>query len=142
MSNLSENVVGKVIEEKARIHKNRPFLFFKDQIVTFEQLDLVSNQFARGFMNMGIQKGDKIAILMQNHPDFLYAWFGAAKAGALEVPINIYYKGSSLNHVVSNSDSKLLVIDSPLMERLQTVPFDQCRLEGIICRGKMESLCQ
>ncbi len=138
MSNLSENVVGKVIEEKARIHKNRPFLFFKDQIVTFEQLDLVSNQFARGFMNMGIQKGDKIAILMENHPDFLYAWFGAAKAGALEVPINIYYKGNSLNHVVSNSDSKLLVIDSALMERLQTVPFDQTRLEGIIYRGKMD----
>ena len=138
MSKLSENVVGKVIEEKARTHKDRPFLFFKDQIVTFEQLDLISNQFARGYMNMGIQKGDKIAILMENHPDFLYNWFGMAKAGALEVPINIFYKGNSLNHVISNSDSKLLVVDSTLMDRLQAVPFGQTKLEGIICRGKID----
>jgi crotonobetaine/carnitine-CoA ligase len=138
MSKQSENVLGKVLEEKARIHKDRPFLFFENQTVTLEQLDLVSNQYARGFMNMGIQKGDKIAILMENHPDFLYTWFGAAKAGALEVPINIFYKGNSLNHVLSNSDSKLLVIDSTLMERLQTVPFNQTRLGGIICRGKMD----
>jgi crotonobetaine/carnitine-CoA ligase len=138
MSEIFENVIGRLIEEKARTQKDRVFLFFEDQKITYEQLDLVSNQFANGFRNFGIQKGDKIAIMMQNHPDYLYTWFGSAKLGAIEVPINTAYKGDSLKHIINNSDSKLLVIDAPLAERLLIIKEDLPKLERIICRGKID----
>jgi crotonobetaine/carnitine-CoA ligase len=138
MSEIFENVIGRLIEEKARTHRDRVFLFFEDQKITYEQLDLVSNQFAHGFRDFGIQKGDKIAIMMQNHPNYLYTWFGSAKLGAIEVPINTAYKGDSLKHIINNSDSKLLVIDAPLAERLLIIKEDLPKLEQIICRGNID----
>ena len=68
MSSIAENVVGKVIQENGRIHKDRVFLFYKDEKITYKQLDDISNRFAHGYKDMGMQKGDKIAIMMKNHP--------------------------------------------------------------------------
>lgn len=138
MTDHSENLIGKLIEEKGRIHKDRVFLFFEDQKITYEQLDLISNQFAHGLTHLGIQKGDKVVIMMQNHPDFLYAWFGMSKLGAVEVPINTAYKGDSLSYIINNSDSKLLFIDAPLMERLLIIRDDLKKLDRIVCRGPVD----
>ena len=88
MSGIEENVLGKLIQEKGRIHGDRTFLFFKDEKITYEELDHISNQFAHGFRDLGIQKDDKVAIMMKNHPNFLHVWFGSSKLGAVEVPIN------------------------------------------------------
>ena len=138
MSGIQENVVGKVIQEKGRIHKDRVFLFYKDEKVTYEQLDLLSNRFAHGYKDMGIQKGDKIAIMMKNHPNFLYVWLGSSKLGVVEVPINTAYKGDLLKHIINNSDSKLLIIDSSFLDRLLIIRDDLTKLERILCHGEVD----
>jgi crotonobetaine/carnitine-CoA ligase len=138
MSDNEINVVGTLIQEKARIHKDRTFLYFKDEKVTYEQLDLLSNQFAHGFKDMGLQKDDKIAIMMKNHPNYLYVWFGSSKLGIVEVPINTAYKGDLLKHIINNSDSRLLVIDSSFLDRLLIIKDDLPKLERIICFGEVE----
>ena len=112
MSGAEIMIVGKLIEEKARIHRDRPFLFFKDDVITYQQLDLFSNRFAHGFRELGVQKNDKIAIMMMNHPYYLYVWLGSAKLGVVEVPINTAYKGDRLGHIIKKSDSKVVFIDS------------------------------
>ncbi|MFH1242808.1 MAG: AMP-binding protein [Pseudomonadota bacterium] len=138
MSRFSENVVGRLIQEKGRAHKDRVFLYFGDEKITYEQLDHTSNQFAHGFRELGIQKQDKIAIMMQNHPDYLYTWLGSAKLGAVEVPINTAYRGDLLKHIINNSDSKLLIIDSALLERLLVIKDELPGLKQIICRGAVD----
>jgi crotonobetaine/carnitine-CoA ligase len=135
---ISENVVGKLIQEKSRQHGDRVFLTFKGEKVTYEQLDSLSNRFANGFRDLGVQKGDKVAIMMVNHPNYLYAWFGAAKLGAVEVPINTAYKGDLLNHILNNSESKLLIIDASFLERLLLIKNDLKKLKKIICHGAMD----
>lgn len=140
MTNSSENVIGRLIQEKARINKDRVFLLFEDQKISYEQLDLASNQFAHGLKNLGVQKNDKISIMMENCPDYLYAWFGAAKLGAVEVPINVAQKGDSLSHIVNNSDSKVLFIDAFFLERLSIIRDDLNKLEQILCRGNVDQL--
>jgi len=138
MSGIEENVVGKLIQEKGRIHRDRTFLFFKDEKITYEQLDHISNQFAHGFKDLGIQKDDKVAIMMKNHPYFLHVWFGSSKLGAVEVPINTAYKGDLLKHIINNSDSRLLIIDSSFLERLLIIKDDLPKLERIICLGEAD----
>jgi crotonobetaine/carnitine-CoA ligase len=138
MPDISENAVGKLVQEKGRLHKDRVFLFFKDEKITYEQLDNVSNAFANGFRDMGVQKDDKIAIMMRNHPNFLYAWFGSAKLGAVEVPINTAYKGDLLRHIIDNSDSKILIIDGDMLDRLLLIKDELTKLEQIICHGEMD----
>jgi crotonobetaine/carnitine-CoA ligase len=132
-----EHVIGKLVREKALGQKDRVFLRFKDEAVTYQQLDEISNRFAHGFKALGITKNDKIAIMMKNHPDFLYTWFGSAKLGAVEVPINTAYKGDLLRHIINNSDSRILVMDGDLLERLTSIKEDLTKLEQIICHGEI-----
>ena len=138
MSEISENVVGKLIQEKSRLHKDRVFLTFKGDTVTYEQLDTLSNRFANGFSDLGVQKGDKVAIMMVNHPNYLYVWFGSSKLGAVEVPINTAYKGDLLKHLINNSESKLLIIDASFLERLLLIKDDLKKLNRIICHGEID----
>jgi crotonobetaine/carnitine-CoA ligase len=138
MSHIEEDVVGKLIQEKGRIHRDRTFLFFEDEKITYEQLDHISNQFAHGCKDLGIKKDDKVSIMMKNHPNFLYVWFGSSKLGAVEVPINTAYKGDLLKHIINNSDSKLLIIDSSFLERLLIIKDDLPKLERIICHGEAD----
>ena len=138
MLNVEKNILGNLIYEKGRSHKDRVFLFFKDEKITYENLDIISNQFAHKFRDLGIKKDDKIAIMMNNHPIFIYAWFGSAKLGAVEVPINTAYKGDLLKHIINNSDSKLLIIDSSLLEGLLAIKDELTELKQIICHGEID----
>lgn len=132
------NVIGTIIEEKAKKLKDRVFMFFNDQKITYEEMDIVSNRFARGLAELGLEKGDKVVMMMQNHPDFLYSWFGLTKLGAVEVPINIAHKGDALSYIINNSDSKILFIDGNLLDRLQLISKDLTNLKAIISRGDFD----
>ena len=138
MSGISENVVGKLIQEKARIHKDRTFLYYKDETLSYGDLDLISNRFANGFKEMGLKKGDKIAIMMINHPIYLHVWFGSSKLGVVEVPINTAYKGDLLRHIIDNSDSRVLIIDSGFLERLLIIKDQLPKLERILVHGEVD----
>ncbi|HUS70564.1 MAG TPA: AMP-binding protein [Anaerolineae bacterium] len=134
---MAENVIGKLVREKALSQKDRVFLHFGDETVTYQQLDETSNRFANGFKALGITKNDKIAIMMKNRPAFLYTWFGSAKLGAVEVPINNAYKGDLLGHIINNSDSRILIIDGDMLDRLILVKEDLAKLEQVICHGEI-----
>ncbi|MFH0730398.1 MAG: AMP-binding protein [Pseudomonadota bacterium] len=132
------NTIGELIREKAQKNADRVFLFFEDQKVTWGQIDAFSNQFAHGLSDMGVKKNDKVALMMQNHPDFLYSWFGAIKMGAVEVPINTALKGDSLSYIINQSDSKILFIDASLADRLMLIREDLKKLEAIVYRGEID----
>lgn len=138
MSTTEDKVVGKFIQEKARIHKDRTFLYYRDETLTYAQVDSISNRFANALNAMGLQKNDKIAIMMINHPYYLHVWFGAAKLGIVEVPINTAYKGELLKHIINNSESKVLFIDGEFLDRLRLIQDDLPRMERIICRGDID----
>ncbi len=138
MKSETKNVVGTLIQQRAQSHADRVFLFFEDQKITWGQIDKQSNRFAQGLRDMGIKKGDKVVLMMQNHPDFLYSWFGTSKLGAVEVPVNVAYKGDSLSYIINNSDSKILFIDAALADRLVIIKDDLKKLERIVCRGQAE----
>jgi crotonobetaine/carnitine-CoA ligase len=59
------------------------YLYFQDQEITYEELDRKANQVAKGFLESGIRKGDKVSLLLPNYLEFLYPWFGLNKMGAV-----------------------------------------------------------
>ena len=91
-------VIGELIEDRAGRNGDRIFLRFKDQSFTYNEINRYANRCANAFINQGVEKGDKISIMLPNCPEFLHLWFGSAKIGAVEVPINTSYKGEFLRH--------------------------------------------
>lgn len=132
-------VIGELVAERARRLGDRPFLRFKDEELTYGDMDRLSNRCAHGFGALGITKGDKVSIMLPNCPEFLHLWFGAAKIGAVEVPINTSYKGEFLRHIIDQSDSRILVIDRQYLDRVRLIQDDLKKLERIVVFGGVEA---
>ena len=73
--------------------------------------------------------------MLPNCPEFLFIWFGLAKMGAVEVPVNTSYKGEFLRHVVDQSDSRILVIAHEFLDRLKLIENDLRKLEKVVVLG-------
>ena len=128
-------VLGELIEDRVKRNKDKIFLRFKDRNITYGEMNRFSNRCANAFQELGITKGDKVSIMLPNCPEFLYLWFGLAKCGAVEVPVNTSYKGEFLRHIVDQSDSRVLVIAHEFLDRLKLVEDDLKKLEKVIVLG-------
>lgn len=127
--------LGSIVAARAAEHPDRTFVRFEDRAVTHGMLDDTSNRFANGLLRLGLVKGDKVAIMLENHPEFLTAWVGTAKGGFVEVPINVGYKGDLLTHLLEQAEVKALVIDARWVDRLAGIARDLTTLRHVVVVG-------
>ncbi|MBW2710070.1 MAG: AMP-binding protein [Deltaproteobacteria bacterium] len=76
----------------------------------YSQFKDVCNSAAKGFMAIGAEKGDKIAIWANNVPEWLYTQFGTGKMGAIMVTVNTSYRSFDLEYLMKQSDSSTLIL--------------------------------
>ena len=127
--------LGRLLEEKARRNKGKTFILFENENITFDQFNEMANRVANGFSNIGIRKGDKVAIMLPNCPDYLYLWFGIAKMGGVMVPINVSWKGELLNYILNHSDSETLVVEESLFPQIGEVLGACPKIQRIFIRA-------
>ena len=126
---VGERLLSRLLEDRATRYGDRVFLNFKgERKITYRELDETANRFANGLRALGLDKDKKIGVLMQNCPDYLYLLFGAAKVGAVIVPINTAYKGALLTYIINNSDAEVLVVDEQYLETISEIADS---LEGL-----------
>ena len=131
-----EMVLGDLLQEKSRNYPNRVFVRFHDTELTFYEFNEMVNRAAHGLTSLGVSKGDKVAIMLPNCPEFLYTTFAIAKLGAIEVPINTAYKGDLLEHIINSSDSTYLVVEDEWVDRVITVEPRLKKLHSVVVRAK------
>ena len=135
--------IRELLEKQAKTYPDKVFLYFDEERITYKTFNLTVNRIANGFKKMGIGKGDRVAIMLPNLPEFLYAWMGLNKIGAVEVPINIGFKAPEVSHILQHSESKGVIIHQdyyPIFDRLKKEglpnPIDVIFYgEGIPCDG-------
>jgi crotonobetaine/carnitine-CoA ligase len=131
-------VLGELIDDRAKRNGDKIFLRFKDQKFTYDDIRRYANRCANAFKNLGIVKGDKVSIMLPNCPEFLYVWFGLAKCGAVEVPVNTSYKGEFLRHIVDQSDSRIFVIAHEFLDRLKLIEDSLKKVERVVVLGGIQ----
>src|SRR5690606_32796905 len=77
----------------------------------------------------GVRKGDRVALLCTNRAEFLEVVLGCGWLGAIVVPINTASRGMQLQHILTNSGAKLLVVESSLTTLLTDVDFTQLAIQ-------------
>ncbi len=95
-----------------------------DHVVTNQDLFENTNRMARALQKAGIGKGDCFVLLMRNHPEFLYALFGALSLGAVAVPIDPRSKGEKLAFQINNTQSRGILVSSDFLENLKEIKAD------------------
>ncbi|MFE2998642.1 AMP-binding protein [Nocardia sp. NPDC059246] len=120
-----EQVIGQLLRHRASAYPDRPYCYVAGKGYTFAELDRRTDEVAAGFAAHGVGKGDRVALLMPNRIEFIEAYFGLAKLGAIQVPLNAFLKGDFLRHQLADSRAAVVVLDSagysavePLLELL------------------------
>lgn len=126
-------VLPGILELQAAKLGERPFLSWNDgeQAFSFAECNRMANRLAHGFKSMGIGKGDMVGLLLPNCPEFILAWFGLAKLGAVEVAISDALKGRFLVHPINLSRARILVTTADLAARVKEIESDLPDLEQI-----------
>lgn len=88
---------------------------------------------AVGLQKLGVQQGDHVLCWQPNTPDMLLTYYALNYIGAVYVPINTAYRGGVLEHVIDNSDARLAVVHSDLVERLRDAKL--AKLEQLVVTG-------
>ena len=94
---------------------------YPDEVLTYRDIVTAGRKVARKLLRAGIGKGDRFAVQMRNHPEFLYAFYAASVTGAAAVVIDPRTKGSRLDYVLRDSKAKGILFTSELMENIDEV---------------------
>lgn len=130
---FGQQALGQIIEDRAATCGDKAFLQYETgPEVTFGEINEITNRLANGLLQLGLDKNDKVATFLPNCLEDIYLWFGMAKAGIIDVPVNLANKGDFLAHIINSSDAKAVVIDRELIDRLQFIENELPKLEKVI----------
>jgi long-chain acyl-CoA synthetase len=106
------------VVELARAHGERIFLVYEDERVSFEAFHRAVSAFARELQAQGVGKGDRVAVIMRNLPEWVVAFYAAASIGAIVTPLNAWWTGPELEYGLTDSGTKVAVMDAERYERM------------------------
>ncbi len=111
-----ERVVGELLRAQARVTPEARFLTCGEHELGFGALDRRSDEVAAGLWAAGVGQGDRVAIVCLNRVEMLELFFGVAKLGAIQVPLNAFLKGEFLRYQLADCKASALVVDAAALE--------------------------
>jgi len=128
--------IPQLLESQAEKYSNKIFLYFDKEKISYQDFNLTINRVANSFKKMGIFKGDMVAVMLPNSPEFLYTWMALNKIGAIEVPININFKEIDIAYILQHSQAKGIVIQEDYYHLLSRIKKKETpNLKSIIFSG-------
>ncbi|HET9836695.1 MAG TPA: AMP-binding protein [Candidatus Angelobacter sp.] len=120
MSGLDHNLihrfnVGDALRRSAARTPQQRAIHFMGRELNYAELDALANRMARLLMEAGIGKGDSVAIFATNSPEYVAAFFGCARIGAVLVPINLLFTAEDVSFVLEKTRVKALLLE-PIFE--------------------------
>ena len=101
-----------LLEESSRKYPDSPCTIFKGAVITYQQMNELTDRLAAGIAELGIKKGDRVGIFMPNTPQFVLTFFAILKAGGIVVSINPLYKPKEIIHQVNDAGIEFLFVMS------------------------------
>ena len=124
----------------ARSTPDAPFVVFDDlqgriATRTYRQFDQEVNRTAQLLGRLGVRRGDTVTLLLANCLEFLALWFGAAKIGAVIVPVNTASSAAELEYLVAHSESRLIFTQAAWLDVARQVRAGCPRVEEVLVCG-------
>lgn len=130
----SDSPLDRFLDEAAEKHPENTALVFMGKEITYRQLKELSDKFAKALQDLGVEKGEKIAFLLANCPQFVIGFWGALKAGACLAPMNPLYTERELGEMLNDCEAKTIIILDALWPKLKAIK-DNTKIERIIVTG-------
>ncbi len=105
MNQFADFTISQLLHRNAKEHPDTTAIIFEDRKMSFVELNNAAGAFASGLIKLGLRKGDKVGLWMQNYPEWVVAWFGITRAGGVVIPLDYWYKASEAEYILGHSDS-------------------------------------
>ena len=128
------------VAEAARAHGEKIFLVYEDERVSYEAFFRAVAGLALELAEAGVEKGDRVAIIMRNLPEWPVAFYAAASLGAIVTPLNAWWTGPELEYGLVDSGTKVVIVDNERLERINE-HLERCpALQRIYVAGSREEI--
>ncbi|MFX0188870.1 MAG: AMP-binding protein [Candidatus Hodarchaeota archaeon] len=135
----TRTILRDVIKYKAETVPDKVYLTFIrdfdkeiDEKYTYKEIDLLSNRLGNGLMNLGIKKGDGIALMEINSPEFLLTVFSTFKLGIYCVMVNTALRGDGLKFIIDHSDASTIIVHWSFLDAFKEVKNQVPKIQHII----------
>jgi len=121
--------IGEMLDSICSQHGGKTAIIFEDKTLSYGDLQRAVNSLANYLKRLGIEKGDKVAIMLPNIPEFVISYFAILKLGAVAVTLNIMSTSYELRYLLRNSDSKVFITVAQSTKR-----YEEIKKEIPLCR--------
>jgi len=125
--------VGTLFTKSARTFPERLAIAYGDYELTYQQANERINRLANGLTGLGVRRGENVAILLHNCPEFLETLFACFKAGFGSVPINFRLHPKECSFIIDNSEAVAVVLGEDFRESLSARRKEMPRVKHYIC---------
>jgi crotonobetaine/carnitine-CoA ligase len=128
--------VGHLLSQSARKFNSKTLFIFEGKKLTYEEVNARVNQMANALEELGVDKNDKVSVMLPNGFEFPITWLACAKLGAVTVPTNINYREHDLEYILSDSEASTIVIHQDCLPVLEEVKPKLPLLKNVIVLGE------
>jgi long-chain acyl-CoA synthetase len=111
--------LGKLFEDACRTYRDNVAIVYEETRLTFDSFNRATSSLANHLKALGIGKGDKVALMLPNAPEFPITYFACQKLGAVAVTLNVMSTSYELRYLLDNSDSKVLITAAASARRFE-----------------------
>lgn len=127
------------LEESARKYPDRACTIFKGAVITFKEMDELTDRMAAALVDMGVKRGDRVGIFMPNTPQFVIAYYGILKAGGAVVATNPLYTAPEIEHQASDAGIEVMFVMTNFYNTIKKAQ-PRTRIKKLIVTNLKESL--
>ena len=113
--------MGRMLQETTERYPGNPAIIYEGKRISYKNLNQFVEALAHHLQRLGIRKGDKVAIMLSNCPEFVISYFAALRLGAIAVTLNVMSTSYELQHLIENSDAKVFITTDSLTKRFQSI---------------------
>ncbi|HPL10146.1 MAG: long-chain fatty acid--CoA ligase [Smithellaceae bacterium] len=132
--NLEFANIGEMVQTQGRRYPDRIAIRFYERDITYRELDEQSNRVANGLLRLGVRKGDRVCMLMDNSPEFYYTYFGINKIGAIAGPVNCWWQIAEIRYLLKDSGAVVLFCDHTYRGHIDKIIGETPDLQHVIER--------
>lgn len=116
---IEDRTIGNVLRTMAERRPDAPFLLHRDECFSYADMELMSTRLAHGLKRWGVEPGARVALMLENSPEYVVSLFALNKLKALSVPINIAARGELLRYFVCDLASTHVIVQDDHFEVLK-----------------------
>lgn len=97
------------VQRWSELHPDKPAIVYEEQRITYRDLHRRADRTSCWFQSLGIEKGDRVAVMLANGPEFIEIYLACSRLGAIFIPVNFRLAGPELEYTLKNARPRLFV---------------------------------